>query len=277
MANSRSNPQLTQKQSVRMLELEAKSSLTEAQGLELADLIIRKENANKPTLSDTCIAYLMDWYAWETEKMERITKELEINQLEKGKIVEPQSFHLLNLVDDVLYTPNEEKIRLENEFLCGQVDGFHGRNIYNIEIVPDIKSVWDYPTYLCKLHEDLSKANDWQIKCYIDITGAREGFIADTLVNTPEHVVNRLKWQLLGKTNAATEENPEFKRKWEVLERSMNFDKIPIHKRVHKKYVEPMTEFERNAIYDRVKVCRDWLNTFHEQYSELNLSSVCLT
>lgn len=271
MSNSRSNPQLTEKQAERLRELEIKPNLTENMKEELAMLLVKKENSSKVILSDTCITYLMEWYAWETENMERITKELEISQMEKGKIVEPMSLRLLSLVDDVEYTPNDQKIRLENEFLSGQLDAYKGSDIYNIEKFPDIKSIWDYPTYLCKLHEPLSKPNDWQIKVYYDITGAWEGFIADTLVNTPESIVENLKWQLLRKTNAATEENVEFKAKWSVLERSMNFDRIPIHKRVNKKPVEKMNDFEKNSIYDRVKVCREFLNSFHEQFEQLNL------
>ena len=64
----------------------------------------------------------------------------------------------------------------------------------------------------------------------------------------------------------ATEENPEFKAKWEILENSMRFHDIAVEERVFKQKVEPFTEREQQQVYDRVKVCREWLWKFHEQH-----------
>jgi hypothetical protein len=271
MSESKDNPKLTELQVKRLYELEMQPNLTKRMQEEMATLRLKRENSKKVVLSDTCVDYLMEWYAWETEKIERITKELDILQIEKGKIVEPMSFVLLNMIEDGRFTPNTDKIRLNNDFLSGELDGFSGKDIYNVDEVLDIKSIWDYPTYLCKLRSFLSPANRWQIKAYLDLTNASKGFIADTLVSTPQYVVDKLKWQLLNKCHAATEEEPIFKAKWSVLERSMYFDHIPIHKRVNKKYVDKMSDHERTNVYDRVKQCREYLNNFHEEYEQQNL------
>ena len=37
-----------------------------------------------------------------------------------------------------------------------------------------------------------------------------------------------------------------------------------------KKKVEPMSDEQRILVYDRVKVCREWLNIFHESYQTFN-------
>lgn len=276
LANSRSNPCLTEKQITELAELRLKSDLTDKQAARLAELLVRLENGSKIILSDTAITYLMEEYAWKTQKMVRVTKELmDVPQMQKGTLVEPDSLRLLSIVDGIEYKPNRDaegkRERVCNDFLSGEVDAYVGESIMTATKIPDVKSIWDYPTFLCKIHEPLTKANDLQVKGYLDITGAREGEIANCLINTPEHIVNGQKWKLLNKLNVATEENTEFKEKWAILERSMYFDKIPVHQRVFKKAVEPMTEEEITILYDRVKVCREWLYNFDEQYKNLNL------
>jgi hypothetical protein len=276
LANSQSNPCLTEKMLSELSSLEAKEVLTTKEELKLAELLVRKDNGSKLVLSDTCIGYLMEEYAWKTEGMTRITKGLmDVPQLEKGKAVEADSLKLLSIVDGIEYKANIDKEgkreRVYNDFLSGEVDAYVGDSIMTATILPDIKSVWDYPTFLCKMFEPLSRANDLQVKGYMDISGAREGLIANCLVNMPEDVVFKQKWKLLNMMNVATDESPEFLEVWEILERSMKFDKIPVHKRVHKKAVNPMTNEQKSILYDRVKVCRDYLSNFHETYNNLNL------
>lgn len=276
LANNQSNPCLTEKMIPELADLEAKEVLTPKQELRLAELLIRKENGSKLVLSDTCISYLMEEYAWRTQKMTRITKGLmDVPQLQKGTIVEADSLKLLTMVDGIEYKANigkdGKRERVYNEYLSGEVDAYVGESIMTAKVLPDIKSVWDYPTFLCKMFEPLSKANDWQVKGYMDISGAEIGMIANCLVNMPEEVIMSQKWKLLRMMNVATDESPEFLEVWNVLEHSMNFDSIPIHQRVHKKGVEPMNNEQRQILYDRVKVCRDYLSDFHEKYSNLNL------
>lgn len=275
LANSRSNPVLTEKQAIRLDELEGKIGLTEKMKDELAELLVKRQNGTKVILSDTCISYLMSEYAWKTQRMVCVTRELmDIPQLQKGVLVEAESLMLLSKVDGVLYQPNinedDERERVSNNYLSGEVDAYVGKSIMEATCIPDVKSIFDYPTFLCKIQEPLTPANDWQVKGYMDITGAQEGFIANCLVDTDEGTIQGLKYRLLNKLRCATEEAPEFIRKWEMIERSLRFNHIPAHQRVFKKKVEPMSEIQRQQLYDRVKVCREWLNNFHESYQKLN-------
>jgi hypothetical protein len=50
----------------------------------------------------------------------------------------------------------------------------------------------------------------------------------------------------------------------------MKFDHITAHKRVYSKAIELWSPFEKSAVYDRVKVCREWLETFDTQYQKIN-------
>lgn len=277
MANSRSNPTLTEKQAERLTELEDKVLLTPKMQEEMAELLIKKENGKKVILSDTCIAYLMEEYAWQTQGMIRLSKELlDIPQMRKGIAVEQDSLDLLCVVDGVVYKENKDedgnRPRLYNEFLSGEIDAYVGENATAASIVPDIKSIYDYPTFLSKIHESLTIANDWQLKGYSDLTGAKDVFVANCLVDADFATIEAVKWQLLRKLagSAATDESPVFKEKWEIVERSMKFNHMPAHQRVFKKKVEPMSETQRQAVYDRVKVCREWLAIFHETYENLN-------
>lgn len=270
MADSAENPKITEKQTETLKQLEAKEVLTDKQKDEMARLQVLKENGTKIILGGTCITYLLEEYAWRTEGMVRVTKELiDVPQMQKGTIVEPQSVLLLSQYDGVEYkanrSENDERERVYNDYLSGEVDAYVGESIIGAEKIPDIKSSWDYPTFLCKTMEKVTLMNDWQVKGYMDITGAPEGFIANCLVDADEMTQSDIKRKLLWKTpDAATEESPKFKKRWEIIKRSMNFSHIPVYLRVHKKQIEPMNDFQRQQVYDRVKICREWLSIFHE-------------
>lgn len=266
MADSRSNPPITEKQAEKLAELEKKATLTDNQKAEMADLLVKLENSKKIILPDGYIDYLCAEYSYITTGKIAVDKEfLALEQMEKGKIVELESVATLCIVDGVLYTPNDPKERVSNDYLTGEVDAYLGESIIGSSVIPDIKSIWDYPTFLAKINKPLSLANKYQVQGYMDISGAQEGFIADVLINTPDTVVESIKWKLLRKLGATTDESPEFTEAWQKLLHSMYFDDIPVKQRVNKKYVQPFTEFERNKLYDRVKYGREYLWRFHEQ------------
>lgn len=275
MSDNKDNPSITEKQLQRLAELEGKDKLTDKMQLELAGLIVKMNNSKKVILSTTCIGYLMTEYAWLTEGMVSVTRDMmDIPQMKKGTMVEPQSLALLSMVDDTFYLPNVDehgnRERIYNKYLSGEVDCYEGEAIMGANCIPDVKSIFDYPTFLCKIHEPLSSANRQQVQGYMEITKAPNGFIANCLVDTPDEIINGYRYRLMTKMNVATEDAPEFKERWAILERSMRFNHIPPHQRVFKKKVEPMSNFEISALYDRVKVCRDWLNDFHINYQKLN-------
>lgn len=274
LSNSRSNPQLTEKQAEKLgmyrEKLEIGDRLTEKQGLEMAALVEKEENGSKIILSDTCIEYLMVEYAWRTEGMISVNKEsMDLVAIDKGKKVETMSGKLLSLIDGVEY--KIDKQRIYNEFLSGEIDFYYGIHVYLAERIIDNKASWDYPIFLKKIHTGLENGQKEQVQGYGDITGAQDLYIANTLVDTPDEIIEEMKFRLAKKMGCATTESPEMLEEWPKWEKSMRFTHIPIHKRAHKIKIEPFTTFEREKLYDRVKVCREWLNNFHEQYQKLNL------
>lgn len=274
LSNSRSNPQLTEKQAETLAKyratLEIGNTLTEKQQADMVLLIEKEENGSKVILSDTCIEYLMTEYAWRTEGMISINKEaMDLVAMKKGKEVEAMSGKLLGLIDGVEY--KTDKQRIYNEFLSGEIDFYCGIHVYLAERIVDNKASWDYPIFLKKIHTGLETGQKEQVQGYGDITGAQELYIANTLVDTPDEIIEEMKYRLAKKMGCVTTEDPEFLKEWATWEKSMKFTHIPIHKRAHKIKIEPFTGFEREKLYDRVKVCREWLNNFHESYQKLNL------
>jgi hypothetical protein len=268
MSQSHGNAPLTELQVKELADLEKKEIRTPKQAERITELVLKRENAKKVVLSDTCIGYLMDYYSWVTQGMVSVTREMDIDYLQKGKIQEPTSILLLSIVDEVIYEKNV--VRISNDYLSGEPDVFLGEHIMLATKIIDVKSVWDYPGFLKKIHSPIDIANKKQIQGYCDISGAGEGIVAHCLVNMPETIVNDYKRRLMYKMECATDQDPEYLKAWAILEKSMHFESIPRHQRVFKKPVKPFTDFERNEVYDKVKVCRDWLNSFHEMYIKLN-------
>ena len=156
MADSRDNPTITEKQELALNDLQAKAGLSDKQKAELDRLLVLKANSGKAILGTACITYLLEEYAWRTEGMVRVTKELtDVPQMQKGTIVEPQSLLLLSQYDGVEYRANidcnGERKRIYNDYLSGEVDAYVGDEIMGASKIPDVKSTWDYPTFLCKI------------------------------------------------------------------------------------------------------------------------------
>ena len=269
LSNSRSNPVLTENQVKELCDLEGKVTLTEKQKEKMAELLVKKENGKKVILSDSCIEYLMEWYAFETEGMIPVSKEsLDNLTMKKGKMGEPMAVGLLSITDELEYKIHKE--RIFNDYLSGEVDCYIGEDIYRAINVTDTKISWDYPTFLKKLNTGLENGQEEQLQGYGDITGARELYVANCLVDAPDEIIEDYKWKVARKLNALTTESPEFLIEWAKFEHSMKFSQISLKKRISKIKVEPFSEIKRQQVYDRVKICREWLNNFHEQRQKLN-------
>lgn len=269
MAESRGYACLTDLQEKELADLEAKPVRTVKQAERITELVLKREKSKEFVLGDTCIAYLMDSYAWTTQKMVSVSKEMDIMQLQKGKINEQEGITLLSIVDGQLYNKYEGD-RISNDYLSGLPDIFLGEKVMEATKITDLKNSWDYPGFLKKINTPVDAANKMQIQGYMDITGAKEGEVADVLTNMPEMIINDYSRKLFYKMGVVTDEAPEYKAALSEMLNSMIFDKIPKQQRVFKKPVAPFDDFTKNKIYDKVKVCRTWLNSFHEMYLKLN-------
>lgn len=273
LSNSKENPPITDLQLKELEELDKKPNRTDKQGIRLAELVQKRENSKVVVLSDTCIAYLLEAFAWETEKMVSITKELDVEAFERGRKTEPESIQLLNNVDKTTYFKNDA--RFENAFLSGipdVLDLWQYSEAAPISVIKirEIKSTRDYPMFLYKIHKGLDPGNKEQIQGYGDILDCGDLAIVFTLPNMPEEQRLKYKYKLADRMGEATTESPRFLKTWKDIEHSMVFDSIPDPKRTFKIPVGTFVHSEQQAVYERVKHCREWLNNFHQQYLKLN-------
>lgn len=276
LSNAQGSAPITEIQLKRLKELDEKPNRTDKQAIELTELVQKRENSKIVKLGDTCIAYLLEAYAWETEKMCSITKEMDVEYFERGKKTEPESIELLKKVDRIDYLKNE--YRFENDFLSGipdvlslyatldELDGLAPA----VSKIKDIKSCKDYPTFLYKIHKGLDPGNKEQLQGYGDILECEDLAVVFTLPTMPESIRNGYKMKLAYKMDAAIDQDKEFEAAWANLERSMIFDHMPAAKRVYKLPVQSFTLSEKEAVYDRVKHCREWLFNFDNMFKKLN-------
>lgn len=273
LTNASESKPITEIQLKRLKELDEKPLRTEKQSIELTELIQKRENSKVVKLGDTCIQYLLEAYSWETERMVSITKELDVEAFERGRKTEPESIKLLSEVDKVEYYKNET--RFDNDFLTGIPDLLVLRQLADpsevaVERIREIKSCRDHPLFLYKIHKGLDPGNAEQLRGYGDILECDDLAVAFTLPNMPEEQRLKKKYQLADRMGEVTMESPKFLKTWTEIEHSMIFSHMPASKRVYKIPVKPFTPFEKQAVYDRVKLCREWLTDFDTRYKQLN-------
>lgn len=270
LTNGAAGRQITENQSVELNKLEEKEKRTPVQEAEMLRLQQLKANSGKVVLGDTAIEYLMEVYAMETEGMISLNREsLDVMPIRKGKIGEKEAGLLLSVVDGEMYQSHKE--RIFNDYLSGEIDFYLGDSIYAAKNITDIKNSFDYPTYLKKLHTGLENGQTEQLQGYGDISTSQELYIANCLVSFTPDMIEDMKWKIMRKTGAVTEESPDFKELWATFQKSMLFDHMNPNLRVNKIKIEPFTDFERQKIYDRVKYSRDFLHKFHEERKKVEL------
>jgi hypothetical protein len=174
----------------------------------------------------------------------------------------------MSILFDEVYTENKE--RISNLYLSGEPDAYTGVSVLEATHISDQKNMWDYPIFLKNLHKSLENGYQQQIQGYGDIANCKSLSIDKVLCSNPPEVIEEMKWKISKKFGAITIESPDFLREWGKWERSMIFDHIPIAQRVHRITVEPFTISEQQQVYDRVKICREWLCKFYETRQQLN-------
>lgn len=133
--------------------------------------------------------------------------------LRKGLAQEDDAVGLVSLVDGEFYIKNSKKY--ENEFLVGTPDIVFGN------LVIDTKCNYDLESFE---NAEMTSLYEWQIKCYMYLTGCTKGKLAYTLVNNPvEQIINETtrRFYAMGSPDSDNEDWIEMKR---LIERNMIFD-----------------------------------------------------
>lgn len=197
-------------------------------------------------LSKTCITYLKEWHLLDKYG---ISSEITSKYLEKGIQCEADSITLVGIIDDTIYTKNEEFF--VNEFLTGTPD-----IITPTEII-DVKTSWSIKTFPF-LESEYDKGYYWQLQGYMALTGKKSSRLIFCLINTPDHLVNdeirKFCWN-----NNIIDINPELE---DEIRSNFTYDQIPLQNRI-KSFTIARNDEAIESIYERVKECREYINHFN--------------
>jgi hypothetical protein len=211
-----------------------------------------KADKEAGNLSETTKTFLMEVFI--QEKFNR-KKDISNKYIEKGLLVEDEAIKLYSRIKLEEYSKNEN--RFKNDYLIGTPDIIS-------DVVIDIKSSWDIFTFFSNLNKDVDSGYYWQLQAYLALTGANVSKLAYCLVNTPETLINDEKRKLMYRMNVATDENPEYLKACEELERSMTFDDIPLTTRLIEFEVKRNDE-DILKMYSKIEKARVYLNELNEK------------
>jgi hypothetical protein len=212
-------------------------------------------------LSEGAKTHLIDVYV--QNKYGRKT-DISNKYIEKGLQVEEDAITLFSRVKKRFFKKNE--LHMHNQYLKGTPDLFEGLEISIAEEIIDIKSSWDIYTFFRVHTKDINSLYWYQLQAYMALTGAKKATLAYCLVNTPELMLMDEKRRLFYKMNAGTEENADYIKAAEELEKSMIYDDIPLNERVIEFNIE-RDDAEIENMYAKITKARKYLNELDRKLS----------
>lgn len=216
--------------------------------------IMTDSRSKTEPLSETTKAFLAEKYV-----SERYGRETDIvsKYIRKALHVQEDAVGLYSKLKKQLFKRNE--FTLSNRYISGTPDLFTGPIIHEAETIIGIKSSWDIHTFFRNNTDKLNRAHYWQLQGYMALTGAQSACLVYCLVNTPQVIltdeINQLQKQMRV-LNPGTDKN--FQRAATELERLAKYDDVPMHERVIDICVE-RNDADIERIYERIKLCRKWM------------------
>lgn len=202
-------------------------------------------------LSETCKAHLMECWIQETYGRE---KDIDNKYLRKGLEVEEDSITLYSRARKKFFRKNTEV--LSNEYIIGTPDL---EDEQEDEII-DIKSSWDIFTFYANIYKPVNKSYAWQISAYTTLKKRKSGRLVYCLVNTPAHMIEKEKQQLMWKMGVIDPDaHPLYLEACEKIEKQMTFDDIPLERRYIEFMINP-AHYPIEKAYERIEECREFLN-----------------
>lgn len=229
-------------------------------GLEY-ELKLLEPKKNEDPLTTGAKSYLKRLYGEIKYGKKVISKEKGTKYMNKGKMAEQDSIDLINFLDGTEYVKNE--IRVQNEFISGIPDIFLGESIHKATYVPDVKTSWDFETFIENVGKPLNPVYWWQEQGYFDLTGASGGEVSYCLVNTPGSIIEEERFKLARRLDAVTSESPEYRLAEALLISNMTFDEIPPNER-RLKFEVKRDDKAIELIHNKVPLCREYLSEIQE-------------
>lgn len=211
-------------------------------------------------LSATTKTYLTELYA--QFKYGR-KQELDNKYINKGKNCEESSLLLLSEFLNQYLEKNEETF--QNEWLIGTPDCFEDDG----ETVIDVKTSYSIFSFLANLDGKLESTYELQLQAYMMLTGMIKAKLAYCLVDNTKEEIEWQKQLLMKKTNAISDESPEFKKEWEKKRLLYEFSDISEEERVLIFNIEKDENFEAK-LKDKITKCRQYLNELENRHKNFN-------
>ncbi len=221
-----------------------------------------KQDKEDGNLSATAKTHLIEIYA---QNLYNFRKELNNKYVTKGNEVEKEGIDALSL--QVRYPMEKNEEVFINEFLVGTPD------VITKNMVFDVKSSFDWITFLSNVPSELDPMYVAQVNGYLDLLGYDTGYIAYVLLDTPESIRNKEKFYLLSSMDVISEESPSFVKAWEEKEKNMIFSSHPIEERILLFEVKKDQELLDKAKQKVIKA-RQFLEEFYYTHKNFNQSSL---
>lgn len=281
MTDGRGGGGLTEKQAEALTTFLKKSNLTDKQR-EYRDDLIAKRDA-PPEIGDTVKTHLIDVFI--SAKYGR-REEIQNKVLTKGNEREEDSITLVSLKLNRFFKKNQE--RKSNSFITGSWDldirdmetgNMHTQTPRIVETL-DTKSSWSMHTFFRSQYKKLDPLYDWQGQGYMALTGANKHTVAYCLVNGT-HKAMMDERRIAGYDFIDPDNSPAYKEKCKQIEINHIFDRaafkaeypdfefafkddewnrdVPAHERI---FTFEFIKDEKKilALYERIKLCRQWMN-----------------
>lgn len=221
-----------------------------------------KADIEEGNLSATAKSHLIEVYARE---LYDFNKELNNKYVNKGWEVEPEAIEELSL--QVRYPMEKNEEVFSSEYFVGTPD------VITKNMVFDVKSSYDWITFLSNIPSELDPMYVAQVNGYLDLLGYDTGYIAYVLLDTPESIRNKEKFYLLSNMDVISEESPAFVKAWEEKEKNMIFSNHPIEERILLFEVKKDQELLDKAKQKVIKA-RQFLEEFYYTHKSFNISSL---
>ena len=207
--------------------------------------IMTNARAKNEVLGQTAKTYCENWLK---EQIYNSRKEFSTKHTQKGLIVEDNSIDFI--AEQLGYgflIKNEE--HFENDYLTGTPD------VLVNDTVIDVKNSWDCFSFPIFANEIPTKDYYYQLQGYMALTGKTKARLIYVLSDTPENLIEKEAYFWCKNNGYEDLDIDVYKR----FEKNMTYKDVEPSKKI-KVFEIDRDETVINAIYDRVKECRTYIN-----------------
>ena len=242
MPDGKNSGGLTDKQKIKLKELQDKEKRTPNQTETMEGLIEKRDKP--PELSEGAKTYCREWLR---EILLKRRSDIRSKYTDKGNLVEDESIDFISVRDffEAGHYEKNEKF-FENEFTQGTPDLITDTEVW------DMKNSWDHDTF--PLLDDKVPKSDYyyQLQVYMGLTERKKAKLIYTLMDTPDHLIEReIKFTMTYSNKTEDEIRKHFYD-------TMRFTDIP-EKLRYKEFSIEYHEPTLLKLHSKVKLCREYI------------------